>query len=345
MLKSFWIVLGYGCQNRCSGCYATPSKFKNKWISLDKAKQIIDIMHECECNECILIGGEPSIYPKIYEIVEYLRHKHIRAVIVSNGRLFSNKNHAQKIFSSGIERVVVSIQGKDKETHNFITNCNSFEETCSGIMNCSTYGDVSTITTLSDLNSEQWGEIAKLSRKLGAKIVSYNCIIPAISEKSISHISGLNPEKAAKVISQILANALNYDLQFIRVNLSIPACLIDRHLLDSAIKKNLVMMGCHMYKGSGVVFDSQNHLLPCTHFNDVLLSDDVFKNGKMVWKNGRDFLSYWMNESPKIFREKLNMYRDENCIDCDLWGTCIGGCPLFWSYYNPKDYINLKEAK
>lgn len=53
-----------------------------------------------------------------------------------------------------------------------------------------------------------------------------------------------------------------------------------------------------------------------------------------------NFLEYFNSGYRSLFREKINKYRSTNCIDCKYNNQCNGGCPLFYTYFNPE--VELK---
>jgi len=95
-----------------------------------------------------------------------------------------------------------------------------------------------------------------------------------------------------------------------------------------------------MYRGKGVVFDPYGNILPCTHFGDAPLFENNSKQAQEVFM-GDKFWTFWNNKNSPAgkFREALWQFPTEKCKNCDMWGACIGGCPLLWSHFDPRDYI------
>lgn len=69
-LGTFWLSLNYSCNNRCAGCYAGNSDFVDNPMSLDLALQIAKIMSDLHAHDCLLIGGEPTMYKHLEEFIQ-----------------------------------------------------------------------------------------------------------------------------------------------------------------------------------------------------------------------------------------------------------------------------------
>jgi len=171
-LSTFWLVLGYACNNRCKDCYALPCDFDAVWMDVGYAKEVMRTMKEGGAKTCLLIGGEPTLHPHSDKIISFGAELGLVVVIVSNGRRFKNTDYVKKVFDNGLDRAVISINGKDAITHNSLTNSpQSFQETISGIENCSEIGKASSLTTICKINATQVIDIIKLSyRKLSSQM-------------------------------------------------------------------------------------------------------------------------------------------------------------------------------
>ena len=81
----------------------------------------------------ILTGGEPLLRPDIFELASYGTGKGFRMVMATNGTLF-NEEIIQKMKVSGIQRISVSIDGPNAESHDAFRKVKgSFEGSLRGI--------------------------------------------------------------------------------------------------------------------------------------------------------------------------------------------------------------------
>jgi radical SAM protein with 4Fe4S-binding SPASM domain len=73
------------CNMFCKGCYTTCKGDEPKDITIDKAKAVIDRLSELGVFSLSFGGGEPTLYPGLFEIAEYAREKNILPNMTTNG--------------------------------------------------------------------------------------------------------------------------------------------------------------------------------------------------------------------------------------------------------------------
>lgn len=118
------LTLTYQCQLKCSMCGQVevpddaPNSQKN-WtqLPLDVVKQRVDELSESLVS-IYLFGGEPLIYPYIFELSEHLIQKNISFSYSTNGLLL--KRYTKKILDNPPELISVSMDGCTSELHDQI---------------------------------------------------------------------------------------------------------------------------------------------------------------------------------------------------------------------------------
>ena len=74
------------CPNECMFCSSNSCINKNKIISFEKFKEVIDKLHtKYGIKELSLSGGEPLLHPNIYEMIKYAKDKGIKVVLFTSG--------------------------------------------------------------------------------------------------------------------------------------------------------------------------------------------------------------------------------------------------------------------
>lgn len=344
MISDFWLVLGYDCNNRCRHCYASSSGFSSEWMPLSFGKEIMAVLKKEGAETCLLLGGEPTLYPDLINLVSFGAETGLEMIVISNGRLFKDKNFTKHLFSAGLSRVVVSLVGADEKIHNRITRSSGFTETIDGISSCVESGQVNALITISRENSRQIVDTIKFAYSLGVGQVILNCAIPILGKASAVANQSLNPAEVASVIDKVFAFAKKDNFSF-RVNATFPLCLLEKDVLREMLSLGWLSVGCHMYRGEGVVFDPVGNILPCTHFSEFPLAskarglseDFLFKDGfSVAWEDP-------LGEAA-VFRSNLWKYPARKCASCEYWGGCVGGCPLFWTFFEPEEYIGREEV-
>jgi MoaA/NifB/PqqE/SkfB family radical SAM enzyme len=100
------------CNLRCKGCYTLGYGMKHE-LPLELSDRILKECEELGIYFVTILGGEPLVYPYLYEIIE--RHPDIFFQLYTNGTLMT-KELAQRFADYGNVAVVLSIEGDEKET-------------------------------------------------------------------------------------------------------------------------------------------------------------------------------------------------------------------------------------
>ncbi len=105
------------CNLACIHCRASAASGPHEGeLSTEECRRIIDDIISFSEPTVIVTGGEPLMRPDIFDIIEYGNRKGLRMVIALNGTLL-DPLAAQKLKSSGIRRVSLSLDGKDRQGH------------------------------------------------------------------------------------------------------------------------------------------------------------------------------------------------------------------------------------
>ncbi len=143
-IKLIWDVkLGYLCNNDCLFCIY-PSEFK----ASSSMRMTDEVKHELEkgirqsMQKALFVGGEPTIHPDIIEIVRHAYDVGFKEIeIMTNGRMFSDKNFTEQICNAGLTNSTVSIHSHNAGVADYLSQrVGSFEETVQGIKNLLSHG-------------------------------------------------------------------------------------------------------------------------------------------------------------------------------------------------------------
>jgi len=109
------------CNIKCKFCYHlhTYDDWKNHTMGTEEWTRRIDEGVERGNEWMDITGGEPTIHPEIYKIVEYAVSKGLKVCIITNGIV--PKEKIWGLESAGLSEFLVSRHGQE-ETHNTITN-------------------------------------------------------------------------------------------------------------------------------------------------------------------------------------------------------------------------------
>lgn len=125
------------CNLRCKMCNQASQRTKlvsrYKELSLEEWEKIIDDIDNSFFFKprIHLTGGEPLLYPGILELVEYIKKRHFKCSITTNGLILPKK--AEAFVNLGVNNINVSIDGPEK-IHDFVRGVpSSFTRAMEGI--------------------------------------------------------------------------------------------------------------------------------------------------------------------------------------------------------------------
>ena len=100
------------CNLRCQGCYANEYE-KDDDMSIEMIDKIIKEAKEFGCSFFTILGGEPFMYPHLFEMLE--RHPDCYFMVYTNGTLL-NDEAIKKLVKYGNAALMFSLEGLKDET-------------------------------------------------------------------------------------------------------------------------------------------------------------------------------------------------------------------------------------
>lgn len=341
--KTVWLAPTYNCNNRCSWCYAASNTEENrrKGLTRQNEREIINLLHSLGIKQLIVIGGEPTLYPDLTELIGETTRKGIRTGLVTNGRRLKEMPLLRSIKKSGIKYISFSIEGYNASSHDNLTSVRgSFNESMSGLENSIAEGiKTNTNTTIGKENKDSLERIVDLLGKYRLNSMTFNICGVCVSDFKNDYHS-ISPTEGIKAFERAYSYAKSKGLN-IKLISPIPLCNLGDSISDEAKKDNAVKGSCHILSGRNFVVDYNGDILPCTHFTGFPMFN-IFKDGKTMLQ--KEFISEYNNPEGKgqQLREKLGYYPSKKCENnCEE--KCTGGCPVFWLKYNPETEIRGKK--
>ena len=109
---------GTHCNYRCEFCYYKTQL--NDVTEFNVIKDRIDYLVACGITEVDLSGGESSIHKQWFYILDYCKSKGLKVSCLSNGYKFATKEFIAKSKEHGLDEILFSVHGYDKESHNIL---------------------------------------------------------------------------------------------------------------------------------------------------------------------------------------------------------------------------------
>ena len=339
-IRNAWLVVDYACNNSCSYCYASKANAQKSFMSLHYARQVLDEIARVGVKTCLIIGGEPTIHPNLFEIIEYGASVGLTMKIVSNGRAFKNMSFLLKSINAGLQHISISLEGSTPERHDGICGKGSFDDTLLGIKNCvSTKISMNVVSTISNHTKQDIVGIAELMHSLSVKNILFNYGVPPVfSEEHQEEGMFLSPEDLAHVAIDAYKKLREKKIK-VRFFGTIPVCAYGSEKTQM-MEEGYISggTGCHMCNGSGVVFEPNGEIIPCTHFAGIKFISAKDEIGDKVVQ--LDQIWNQTSGSRKRFETALSRYPSEECEHCNLWGKCHGGCPLLWKVFDASQHTH-----
>jgi len=244
----------------------------------------------------ILTGGEPLLRPDIFELASYGTATGFRMVMATNGTLL-NEEIVQKMKTSGIQRISISIDGPTSETHDAFRKVKgSFEGSLRGIEMAKRGGiEFQINTTITQVNLQRIPDILRLAVDLGAVALHLFLLVPTGRGKDLKNqeISAQDYEKTLhwfyeqidKVPLQLKATCAPHYYRILRQQ----AKKEGKKVTPKTQGLDAMTRGCL----GGISFCFISHVgqvQPCgylelncgnvreKHFREIWMKSDIFKN-------------------------------------------------------------------
>ena len=350
-MKTCWITVNRSCNLRCKWCYAFDTGF-SKYDNLDfeNAKKIVDFCAEMHIQRIILIGGEPTIYPHIFDLIKYISDSGIKIALVTNGLALADKKNAEKFMNLGVTTFSVSVKANSKEEYKELTGKDCFDNLLLAIKNLSDLNasfSVSQVLTYNNIPTFANG--IDIFKRNGAKVFSFsfcynfNCGDTKITNISIEN----NPYVLAELFKRYYKD-IDSSLAGCKYALSqeLPLCVWDMNLIEKLKEKNSITSICQLMGGGGILFDTDLSLIPCNAMYKI-------KYGKFLedFCDKESFDKFYQSKPVQELFLKLRGIPDKKCLTCNYAVNCGGGCVTNWTNYSfneletslKNDYIKWRE--
>jgi len=185
--KPCWIFLSlsHKCTYNCQMC-GVVKILKGYELRIEDVRRVFDEISGWDWDFTVVItGGEPFLRSDIFDIFKYAQKLNLKIEVVNNGSLI-NQEIAEKIISSGLSNIAVSLDGAREQTHDFIREKGAFEKATEAIKYLVAakqklgFGpQISVWTTIMKENVDELFDIISLVKGLGVECLVYHPVIVA----------------------------------------------------------------------------------------------------------------------------------------------------------------------
>jgi radical SAM protein with 4Fe4S-binding SPASM domain len=274
---------------------------------------------------CALIGGEPTCYPYLLELIAYIKSKGVKPHMISNGRKLANIDFVRSLKRAGLESCAISIEGIGQVHDEMVGVRGAFTESIKGICNCMTLGiRTKAITTLQKKNYEDVEAIIQCFGNLGIPRLSFNlCSLKDLNDSRKPNSTGLLDLKTYATLATSMAE--KYD--FVHFYGLVPLCFYDTDRALPLIQRGKIDFACTI-SSDYLSVDPEGEVLVCNHMHHISIGN-LIGNGITA-----------IIEAKARLREKFQTEApSKKCVSCLYWNTCKGGCSLLWMRLNAEEVI------
>jgi len=276
------------CNLRCPECPSGLKKFSRPTgsINMEDYKNIVDQLSPHLVYLTLYFQGEPFLNRHFFEMVAYARKRKIIVATSTNGH-FLDDNNARLTVESGIDRLIISVDGADQKTYSSYRTGGNLEQVIQGIQN-----------------------VIKWKKNLNAvfPIVEMQFLVLGTNENQMNEIRAL--ARKLTVDKLTFKSAQNYSTGPSRFLTTLPAysryTSVDGHSLKT---KSVFPNRCHrMWTSPVITWDGL--IVPCCFDKDANYILGDLKRSK--------FSDCWKSESYKSFRKALFLKSSEIpiCRNC-----------------------------
>src|SRR5580765_7376093 len=107
------------CNAKCDFCGFAVDRFdpkKRKSVTLQEAREVIDICVKNHIGYLLFVGGEPLVHKDLRAMTRYAAERGIHPMICTNGSLWTEQN-MRELASDGLSSVIMSIDSHDVAKH------------------------------------------------------------------------------------------------------------------------------------------------------------------------------------------------------------------------------------
>jgi radical SAM protein with 4Fe4S-binding SPASM domain len=138
-LLSMEIEFSRKCNFKCPYCYIPGKDVCKDEMTRDEIRDVIVQAQELGARKIIVLGGEPMIYPDVFEILEFIGERGLEAEMFTNGYNVTAEN-ARRLFELGVN-VALKMNSFDKKLQDELTGVpGSYEIIQSALANLTSSG-------------------------------------------------------------------------------------------------------------------------------------------------------------------------------------------------------------
>lgn len=300
---SIKIKITNNCNLKCKMCSHWRRFHENLpyEIMATAVRDVIDM----GCKKIHFTGGEPLLYPKFYELIDYIMQcdQGVEISMTSNGTLIDEKS-AKRLVDCGLRKANISIDSPNETVNDSIRGVNgAFARACNGLRMLRKHMPTCPIfinTVVSPWNYKTLKDYPKLAKDLGANGIHFLML-----DVHTAEVSPFNPAQIKEyydiTVPAVLAEAEKYDITIQRSQLPV----LDR--MDTYANYYLSHRCYAIF--SHLLINYLGKVYPCCNLMNNPMGDLHHNSIKEIW----------YGESYQEIRKQKILPIDLKCLDCNMF--------------------------
>jgi MoaA/NifB/PqqE/SkfB family radical SAM enzyme len=227
------VWLGQTCNLRCYFCYFR-DKIDDKnhpehaFMSLEKAKKIMHTLRYVYANNAVDIqGGEPTIYPHIFELIEYCNEIGLAPTLITNGIVLADEDMTKKFKDAGVKDFLFSIHAIGETYDRIVGLKGGSKKQMKALYNLQKYEIPFRLNcTMTKEAGKQLIDIATLAIETGARVVNFIAFNPFADQQGKRDLTDVPKysdlkENIQKAIDLLEKNNIEVNVRYF------PICMLD----------------------------------------------------------------------------------------------------------------------
>lgn len=286
------------CNLRCPECPSGLRAFSRPIGNLkaDFFRHTIDRLHRRLTYLIFYFQGEPYINPQFLDMVAYAHERGLYTITSTNGHFLSEEN-ARKTITSGLDRLIISVDGATQEVYQNYRKEGKLEVVLQGARN-----------------------VVKWKKKLGAKTphIVFQFLVVRPNEHQIPEIYRLAKEIGVDEVKLKTAQVYDYQNGHPLIPLDERYARYQRQADGTYRVKNQLLNHCwKLWHACVITWDGR--VVPCCFDKDA-----VHQLGDLRTES---FQEIWRGPAYDAFRRRLLQGRDQ----IDICTNCTEGCKVWIS--------------
>lgn len=325
MIEKAWLTITKRCNLNCSWCYN--NKNSNIEMDVSLAFEIIDFLNLLQIKTLIIIGGEPTLYTKLKELLKYSSTKGLETVLVTNGVKLQDLEYLKELKESGLDKINISLKEES-----VIANMSNY--------NGKTYYST-IVNVISNIKEQKIPFVCSVLMKRDNIKIFRDWIdkIYVLSEtpiqisfcRNIFDINGLkkltsvlNNDEYIEIFSDYYDDLHRVTAGNIILSNKFPMCQWNPQILDKLYEREQIVFECTILERNGIIFDEFGRILICNFLQNYPI-------GKFNedFCDKESFFKFWNSQEIMNIYKKMGALPYYECSTCENIIKCKGGCPLF----------------